>query len=79
MSQPLATCFITRYQHDKLYVDIAVEAAVDLRRRRLCRRRPEHDYFDDVDDIPTLLAERICYFYLDLIYCIDKIMYCVIE
>jgi hypothetical protein len=29
-SEPLATCFITRYQHDKLYVDIAVEAAADL-------------------------------------------------
>jgi hypothetical protein len=55
---PLATCFITRYQHDKLYVDIVVKAAADLRRRRCCR-----NYFDDVD-ILTLLAERIYYLYL---------------
>ena len=35
MSESLATCFITRYQHDKLYVDIAVEAAADHRRRHV--------------------------------------------
>jgi hypothetical protein len=57
-SEPLATCFITRYQHDKLYVDIVVKAAADLRRRHCCR-----NYFDDVD-ILTLLAERIYYLYL---------------
>ncbi|XP_002442513.2 protein Rf1, mitochondrial [Sorghum bicolor] len=53
--------------HDKLYVDIAVEATADLRRRRSCRRRPERDYFDDVD-IPTLLAKRICYLYRSLLH-----------
>jgi hypothetical protein len=60
--QPLTTCFITRYQHDKLYVDIAIEVVTDLRRHRSCRH-PCRDYFDDID-ILTLLAERIYYLYL---------------
>jgi hypothetical protein len=47
--------FIRRYQHNKLYVDIAVEAATDLRRRRSCRR-PCCDYFDNVN----LYLQRIC-------------------
>jgi hypothetical protein len=29
-SQPLAMCFTTRYQYEKLYVDLAAEATTDL-------------------------------------------------
>jgi hypothetical protein len=55
----VATCFIARYQQDKLYVNIVVEAAADLQRQHSCWH-PYHDYFDDVD-IYTLLAEHIYY------------------
>jgi hypothetical protein len=61
----IGNSFVTRYQHDKFYVDIVVEATTKLRRwcfvptslPRLLWRRPHL----------TLLAKRICYLYLHLI------------
>jgi hypothetical protein len=59
----------TCYQHDNLYVDIAVEPDADLWRMRL-HQRLCHNYFDDVD-ILMLLAKLICYLYPTNLNCID--------